>query len=202
MAITYVASATGTTTATLPAHNVGDLVIVFAYREGSTVPPTLPAGWTNITSGSLVSAAYRVGYRVSDGTLTVVGTWTSAAAVVAMIYRGASSVGITNAVQTRTTSPVIYPALTITGSPRWVIGFSASSDDTNTTLFTPPSGMVNRTSIRNTVVVAGHDSNSALSTWTAQSTTLPYAATNIGVVLGLLEASVSGSKWYVTIIGD
>jgi len=42
MSLTRVGSAKGVTSATLPTHQAGDLIIGFAYRDGSTTAPTIP----------------------------------------------------------------------------------------------------------------------------------------------------------------
>lgn len=46
----------------------GDLLIACVARFNSTTPPTLPAGWTNITSGqhSAFGASFRVCYRIAE----------------------------------------------------------------------------------------------------------------------------------------
>ena len=43
------------------------MLIVFAYRDGNTTPPTLPGDWTNIASSGASSSSSRVGYRVLQG---------------------------------------------------------------------------------------------------------------------------------------
>lgn len=202
MAITFVGSATGTNTATLPAHNSGDLIIVFACRESAvnTIPPSTAAGFTSVSSSSGVFT-YRVATRVSDGSLANIGTWTNATAVVALIYRGAVATGPVFDVAYTSTSPVTYPALTIAGSPRLVVGFAASSLDTNTMLQTAPAGMVNRTSIRNTVIIGAHDSDGAVASWTAKTTSI-VAANSIGFTIAISEAVTATGSWYVMFIGE
>ncbi len=46
----------------------GDLLIACVARFNSATPPTLPAGWTNITSGahSAFSASFRICYRIAE----------------------------------------------------------------------------------------------------------------------------------------
>lgn len=204
MAITFVGSATGTNTATLPAHNSGDLIIVFACRENTvnSVPPSTASGFTSVSaSPSTGLFTYRVATRVSNGSLTDIGTWTNATAVVALIYRGAVATGPTFDVAITSTSPVTYPALTITGAPRLVVGFAASSLDTNTMLQAAPAGMVNRTSIRNTVVIGAHDSNGAVASWTAKTTSI-VSSNSIGFTIAISEAVTATGSWYVMFIGE
>lgn len=204
MAITFVGSATGTNTATLPAHNSGDLIIVFACRENASnsVPPSIATGFTHVDSSPyLAMLTYRVATRVSDGSLTNIGTWTNATAVVALIYRGAVATYPTFDAAGTSTSPVTYPALTIYGAPRLVVGFAASSLDTNTMLQTAPAGMVNRTSIRNTVIIGAHDSNGAVASWTAKTTSI-VSSNSIGFTIAISEAVTATGSWYVMFIGE
>src|SRR3954469_13867194 len=96
MAVTYIASSTGTTTAALPTGTTtGDIVVAFAYATSTTIP-TLPASWTNITS-SATTMATRVQYRVYDG-VWAMPTFTTAATTHAITLRGQAGapVGVTS----------------------------------------------------------------------------------------------------------
>jgi hypothetical protein len=48
--IKFINSFTGTTTGTVPTTAIDDLILIFAYRDGSSTPPTLGAGFTEIGS--------------------------------------------------------------------------------------------------------------------------------------------------------
>jgi surface protein len=93
--ITYIGQATGVDSATLPAHQAGDLILAFAFRDGSTISPTLPTGWTTIgtVSGTLCSA--RIGFKVAASSGETTGTWTNATTVVFLVYRGVNIANIT-----------------------------------------------------------------------------------------------------------
>ncbi|MBK7493609.1 MAG: hypothetical protein IPI17_17995 [Nitrosomonas sp.] len=45
----------------MPSHQAGDLLIFFAYRDGSTTNPTLPAGFTSITAPDGTTSRTTVG---------------------------------------------------------------------------------------------------------------------------------------------
>jgi len=73
MALTFT-GATGTSSATIPSHATGDLIIAFAYRDGSTTAPSLPSGenWSNLyNAGGNNSNSHRIAVKVArDGSET------------------------------------------------------------------------------------------------------------------------------------
>lgn len=91
--ITYIGEATGTTSATLPAHQTGDLILGFAFRDGSTTLPTLPTGWSSIDTNTTTSTAARLAYKVATSNSETTGTWTNASSVIFLVYR---NVNVTN----------------------------------------------------------------------------------------------------------
>ena len=86
--ITYIGEATGTTSATLPPHQSGDLILAFAFRDGSTTLPTQPSGWSFLDGTGANSCAGRVSYKVATSDSETTGTWTNATTVIFLIYRG------------------------------------------------------------------------------------------------------------------
>lgn len=113
--VKFVGSTFGVTSATLPAHVSGDIIFALAYRTGSTLSITTPAGWTplggnlraNNTSTVLV-------YRVATSSSTTSGTFTGATRVMFFVYRNATVTPPTGSVtaftNTGTTDPVNFPA--------------------------------------------------------------------------------------------
>jgi surface protein len=110
--LTYIGSATGTTSATLPAHQAGDLILGFAFRDGSTTSPTRPSGWTTIDTASGTSCSAALGYKVAASGSETTGTWTNANTVIFLVYRGAETNGQTVifADSTGVGTTVTYPA--------------------------------------------------------------------------------------------
>lgn len=107
--ITLVGSVDGTTSATLPAHQEGDLIIAFAFRSGNTTAPTMPAGWTNLSNAGANASSGRVAYRVATGPGTLTGTFTNASRVIFLIYRNAA-ISTTVATATGSSTSVTYGA--------------------------------------------------------------------------------------------
>lgn len=88
----YVGSATGTDSATLPAHQAGDLLIAFAFRDGSTTVPGTPSGWTIFDGGSggANSCAFKLGYKTAASSSETSGTWTNANSLIVVVMRNVS----------------------------------------------------------------------------------------------------------------
>jgi hypothetical protein len=199
MAIEFISSATGTTSATLPSHQADDVIIAFAFRDGSTTRPTLPADWTPIRDDPGTTCSARLAYRIAvDGTTTS-GTWTNATSVIFVIYRGAFSTPIGNAsFSSGSSTTVTYNALT-TGQNSWAIGF-AGHRSANVNLIAPD-GMTNRAYVEDaTDEAAAHDTNSNINAWTSKDTSVGGTAS--GWITYTLEiknlinatANVSGAE--------
>ena len=187
--ITFVgATAVTGTTGTIPAHNVGDLLVAFAYRDGNNTAPSLASGWTNINSSTgSNSNSTRLAYRIATGSDTASG-WTNATEVIIHVYRGQSASPIgANATQAGNSTTVTYPtlALTVTDGTSWIVGF-AGDRNTNTTLENSPTNMTQRsTRVDGTAEVSSHDTNGGVSSWSA--TSVPVGGTNTGWKTNVLE---------------
>ena len=75
------------TTITIPTHDVGDMLLMFAYRTGVTTPPTLPDGWKNLDSGGSGLNGSRVAYKIAASDSETSGTWTNASGLIIHVYR-------------------------------------------------------------------------------------------------------------------
>jgi hypothetical protein len=182
--ITRVGSASsGLTTATVPAHAVGDLILVYAFRDGNATPPSLPTGFTNIVNGGANSCSIRVGYKFATSTSDTSGTWTSASELVVVVYRNVASVGHSATNQASSTT-VNYPAVTITGADAWFVA-GAGTRNTDTVIETAPTGMTLVIDQFNTTAdLAAHDTNAMVhSSW-------PSTNVSIGGTSGGWESAV------------
>lgn len=175
-AITFVgANSANATTVTIPAHNVGDLLVIFAYRSNSNTPPTVPAGWTTIDAAGGANNSSALGYRIATGGDTS-GTWTNASELIVQIYRGvaASPIGGFGTMQSANSKIVTYPAVTmsVTDGSSWIIG-SAGAASTTSTIENPPTGMTLRVdAVGASVEAAGFDTNGGVNSWTAKNVTI------------------------------
>jgi len=142
----------------------GDLIVVGAYNNASTTIPTLVAGYTTPTGGTTSgnTNAMRVGYKVSNGTETGSGTWTSATDVAVIIFRSIGSPSLGACVATNGTGvTIIYSALALNvpDGNSWVVGFGGNR---TTASAAAPSGMTLETNV--TRLVAS-DSEAGKRTW-------------------------------------
>lgn len=176
MAISFVGAATGTTSATLPAFQSGDVALVMAFRDGSTTNPSVPAGWTNLSNtsdGTTCSASY--GWRRLQVGDTTTGTWTNASIVSVLVYRGlepfitpvilgAQTVGTVNTAVTMGTF-----SLQRGDGTSWVVG-CVGHRSVDTDLNTAWTGMTSRQNpVNATAEQANQDTNGGVSSWSTQT---------------------------------
>lgn len=179
MAISRIGTVSGTTTCTVPTHQVGDLIVIFAYRAGSTSAPGLGSGYLSQLTKSGTTCSARVGWKIATATNDASGTWSNASQIVCHVYRasdflsgGSVRVGA-SASSSSTTNTVNYPALTMVHSDgtSWVAGF-AGVNNTTQTVNTAPSGMTNESSaVGASTSIAGQDTNGSVSSWSSTNAT-------------------------------
>lgn len=115
----------------MPVMAEGDLLVVFAYRNGNTNAPGIPAGWTSIASGSGgggTGHSSTLAYKVAATSSDVSGTWTNATHLTLHVYRDASigtPVGNNSVLTGTTATNVSVPDLTLqrTNGTSWVVTF-------------------------------------------------------------------------------
>lgn len=180
-------SASGTSV-TIPAHQAGDLIILVAYRRGSSTPPSLAAGSTNIISGNGSASSLRVGYKVAAGASETSGTWTSATSMAVHVYRGASGIGDAQ-ISGGATTQVTYPALTFVGTNPWVMGVGLVRDTAAS--LAAPTGMTNQVVFNDSTISrnATHDTNGTVASWSIQTVATGVASTTVvGSTIEILAA--------------
>ena len=179
-ALSLVGSNSATTTSvTIPAHQAGDLLVMFAYISSSTTPPTQPTtgGWVTLTTKTGTTQSCRISYKTCTGTSDTSGTWTNATELCVHVMRaslGFTALPGTFATSSSTTTTVTFPALTLadTSGNSWVLGFAGASNSTQT-LSTAPTGMTNRQNpvVASTSQAASDDTNGGVSSWSVQTIT-------------------------------
>lgn len=168
-------------TVTIPTHRAGDLIVIFAYRDGSNTAPSLPTGYTNIATGGANTNSSRAGYKIALSSGETSGTWTNATHCVAYVIRQFDNINpIGNSLRSSGASTTVtYGAvspLKDQDGKSLMIGFAGHrSVDTN--LQTAPTGMTNNVNFVNaTSEVSGHSGYSA--DW--PSTNVAVAGTSSG----------------------
>jgi hypothetical protein len=90
-------AANSTIIAIPPETEVGDLIVLCAWRDGSDTAPSASVGYTSVTTVGGSGNSLRVSYRRATAAGTVNVTAINATRIIAVVYRGALDVG---AVQT------------------------------------------------------------------------------------------------------
>jgi surface protein len=165
--ITYIGAAEGTDSATLPAHQAGDLILAFAFRSGSTTATTLPSGWTNILASGANVTHGRLAFKVAESSSETTGTWTDATRVVFLVYRNAEVGGITLAslrsTATGSSTTVSYDAASAWQDLAWTVAFMGHRSTDNSDGL--PSGLTSRSSTNASARMLGADSTDITNTW-------------------------------------
>jgi surface protein len=169
--ITFIGAAEGTTSATLPAHQAGDLILAFSFRSGSNTASTLPSGWININGLGANSTYGRVAYRIATSSGTTTGTWTNATRVIFLIYRNSANPPLLSSDITTTatgsTTTVVYPtnnAWTSLGETIAFLGHRSTDNSAGT-----PTGLTARSSTNTDARMLGADSAGTTTNWQEES---------------------------------
>ncbi len=192
MAIKFIGeSGVSATTMTLPAHVSGDIVVMFAYRNGSNTAPTLPATWSGIGATGGNTNSSRLAYKFVTSGNTPSDTWTNATQLVAHVYRGCAAIGGFAGSSQASSATITYPTVTMqnTNGRSIVVGFAGHRTATNVEL--APVGMTNRASAGTGPEAAGHDTSSGRVSWTATNVTVNTTAASRSWTLELKSDGVS-----------
>src|SRR5215471_21244721 len=91
-------SSAAATSIAIPTHQAGDLIIIWAYRDGSTTPPTTPTAGGTVPTFTTIDAptganncSAKCAWAVAAGTTDTSGTWTNATGISVEVWRGADS---------------------------------------------------------------------------------------------------------------
>ena len=206
MAISYVNSATGVTSATLTGlTQADDIMIGFSFRDGNSTAPTIPAGWTSISSSAgTLNNGSSIAWKKATGATEVSGTWTSATSLIVAIYRGVnvtSPIGNTAEGEGSGSSTVTYPALTCNASNNTstvlaFMGHRSPDVNLNVAAFTG-TAYTNRSFVQDsTDTAAGHDiaavNSVSSTTQTLTGTNGAFRARVIELLIGNQTVSPNG----------
>lgn len=168
MALSFT-GATGSTSVTIPSHVAGDLIIAFAYRDGSFTPPSLPSGqnWTNLFSNSGASTnSHRIAVKIARDSSEVSGTFTNATDMLIVVVNSSlnSTIGYKlGALGSGVSTTLSYTGFTLDkpfNNSRVLLFAGHRSVDTTTNV--APTDYTNITSRVVTGEIAAHSSNNTL----------------------------------------
>lgn len=195
MAISRIGSAAAAATSlTMPSGRaLGDLELMFAFRNGSTSAPTIPSGWTLLKSVTTTSCWGGVYYRYCVDAADTSGTWTNATDLVCVVYRGVLGVGGFGTPSGAVSASISYPTLTMVQSAgnSWVVGFAGHRTASNLNSASV-SGMSKVTSIGSGPQAAAWDTNGGVSSWAGASQTVNA---NSGHTSFTFELLADNSTW-------
>jgi hypothetical protein len=174
--IGFVSSATQdeSTTLTLPSHQSGDLIILFAGGRRSDPAIVIPGGqgWLGPHGPALTGAnspQSLLVHKIAASSSETVGVFTNARSLTAQVYSGASGVGNSGGWEhaTFSTRTITYPAIALQdGSGRsWIAAFSYSFNKAGG--HPPAPDLVGRELVSRS---PGLDTNQGWSVWTGRTT--------------------------------
>jgi len=85
-------------TVTIPTHQAGDMIVIFAYAVATTIPSLPTAGgtvptFTTLDTGTGSGNASRTAHVTAAGSTTTSGTWTGANSLIAVVLRNHTGIG-------------------------------------------------------------------------------------------------------------
>lgn len=168
MTIAFKGSAEGSQTAAMPSHAVGDLLLIWVFRDGSATLPATVAGWTIVASPIGTSCCAILAYKIAASNAEVPGTWTGGTSFIVAVYGGVDTIGAVASAVGVLNSNYTIPALTLQNSDSWVV-CGAGHRSTNIDLEVPPTGTVLRQNRLNaTSEAALFDTNGSVASWTSR----------------------------------
>ena len=198
MAISRVSSASAqATTITIPSHQAGDLIFIFAGRNNTTAA-TVPSGWVQAGSNGASGVSVAAGWKIAQSSGETSGTWTNASVLISAVYRADTGIlALSTAAGGATATGTSVSYLTVTNGlvyragslDNWYLGIGMQLNSANS-LETAPSGMTN-VAVESSAGVwkaVVHDTNaSQLSNWATAATTVATAAASSTRVYQLFE---------------
>lgn len=195
MAITRIgAVSAAASSVSLPVHQPGDLIVIFAARDNSQSGLGMPVGYTSISSVGANSVSLRAGYKIATSSGEISGRWANATSIHAHVLRGtdtATVIGGTS-VGTAANATVSYNGLVmrdVTGSS-WVLACAFDLNISNG-IDISPKGMTKSTDqiVSTTSESATFDTDGGVSSWSTQTTSIASSARWRTLVVEILAAS-------------
>lgn len=188
MPVSYISqNAAAATTLTMPTHAAGDLLLMFAYRTGSTAAPTVPAGWTTIAAasgGGGTSNSSALAWKLAASSSETSGTWTNATQLVCLVYRGvrASAPIGGDSVNTGTSgTSVAWTSLTMSvgDGSSWIAEFFGHRSNLSSTGTSTSGGEPRRAVTASaTGTGAGYDTNGGTASFSGDSVSITGTSSN------------------------
>ena len=212
MTISYVgATSAEATSVTLPSHQAGDLIVMWALRYGSAAGPTIPAGWNyrylSQRAGSLATLSVAISCKTATSSAETSGTWTNATHLLAAVYRDDTdylTLGCPTYRRGTVTTLAYNPksggtifnsegslGTAMSVSSGWVLGLILTHLNT-AGIDTPPTGMTHRHMLTGATQgrLALADTDAAVSSFTSASVTVAATTEYISNVVEIVDTGV------------
>jgi hypothetical protein len=194
-------STVNASTGTMLTHAAGDLLLWFAYNDGASIIPTVPAGWVTRVAISLSSGSLVIAYKFAQTSSESYGTWTNADQIYATVWRGGpGTLVFPNYISTNsgTGTTIVYSAQTANtfqtnASDQALVAWAQNRNAANT--LSSPTGM--------SLVQSATDSSlwqtrldhqlSRTTIWPTTNVTVTNSAAWRTYVLSLVESPVYGA---------
>lgn len=198
MALSFVGYHGAAATSVATVNQVGDLLIVCAFRSGSVTPPTIPGtffdamGVAPANGGGGTNNSCVVGYRFATAINEGSGTWANATSVMVQVWRGAATGGpINNFAEDSTNSAstsITYPARSFITPTATLAAFGMrTTTGAIAAVANPPTDMTFAGSTPATPYTSAHYQIGRTTNWPATTVTVGGTSVkSIGVVLELL----------------
>jgi hypothetical protein len=179
---------------TIPTHQAGDVIVVFAGRNNTTAP-TIPSGWVTLATTGASNASSVAVFRIAKSSSETSGTFTNASVLHALVYRPSAGVVVAStalAGSAATSATINYPALANYRAgvqDNWYVAHAFQLNSANS-LETAPSGMANllvESSSGAWKSAVHHTGASQLSNWASTNVTVTTSAFYVSRVLQLVE---------------
>lgn len=194
--------AAAATSITLPTHAVGDIIVICAFRDGSTTVPTKPTAsgtvpaWVDIDAPTGANTcSMRTAYFVATATNHTSGTWTNATGMAAIVIRGQASSPIGGHAQAGGTAngSATAPAVTLTNNKGGSIILEFYGHRTVTAWSAAPTGYTRQASVATEVCLNTKDSTTADGSIAQSATTTNsgYRAQTIEILAAPTQTGVA-----------
>jgi hypothetical protein len=195
MSISRVSSASAQAQSiTIPSHQAGDVIVIFAGRNNTTAP-TIPSGWVTLATTGANNASSVAVFRIAKTSSETSGTFTNASVLHALVYRPSAGVLFVSTAlsgQTGTSQTINYAALANYRAgvlDNWYLAHAFQLNSANS-LETAPSLMSNvlvESSSGAWKSAVHHTGASQLSNWASTNVVLTNSAFYVSRVLQLVE---------------
>lgn len=175
-------SSAASTSIAIPAHVAGDLIVIWAFRDGSTTPPTKPTAGGTVPSFTTVdgptganSCSAICAWAFATGTTDTSGTWTNATGISVEVWRGAdanSPIGghAQSGASVASGANIVIPAITLQ-DPTGASAILAFAGHRNVTAWNaPPAGYTQRSQVATEVEAVTKDTTTSDGTFNVTCT--------------------------------